>query len=303
MIGANCKTLYYPLGCECLDELLQNFVLGVTDIETKGQEVVGKTGRGVDLDTTQSSNLAFANGARSGAQDFLHKFILGVVKGVGEFDHLVFSLGETLSVGQEHLSDVGLLGIGDLLGNTGGRSSVQDGLDVHGGGDGGTAASTAVGLSTALDGTNGSVQGDTDVGAVDDEAGTTIGDVGSHGTEGGDTSKGESGKSTHAEVGHGVLGNELLFERAGEFVTAQGRGNKGVGGVVPMSREGLGSHGDQLGVGDGLGEGRGDLGNGGSGLWTTRSRIREPKRYSIEEQSIGKGMTAKARGANASARP
>lgn len=43
MLSISCQL--NPKPYTCLQELFQNFVLGVTDIEAKGQEVVSKTSR------------------------------------------------------------------------------------------------------------------------------------------------------------------------------------------------------------------------------------------------------------------
>ena len=59
-------------------------------------------------------------------------------------------------------------------------------------GDGRSTASAAVGTATTLDGTDLAGGVNTNVGSKDDKAGSSIGDVRRHGTEGSDTTKGES---------------------------------------------------------------------------------------------------------------
>ena len=96
-------------------------------------------------------------------------------------------------VGEKGGTDKVLLGIVGNLGRSvlGGGTGV-DLADVAGGGDGGTAARTAVGTAATLDGTDLAGGVDADVGAEDDEAGATVGNVRGHGTEGGDATEGEA---------------------------------------------------------------------------------------------------------------
>lgn len=76
-----------------------------------------------------------------------------------------------------------------------------------------------------------------------------------HGTERRDTAKGETGQSTHAEVGHIVSLGEILLKDAIDLVGAKAGGNEGVVLGEAVLGKGGGDGRYQVGIRLGLGKG------------------------------------------------
>lgn len=175
-------------------EILHHGTLVIKDLKAEGEEVIGRTGRSVDLNATQNSNLAITSDrTASSLNNGIHELLLGIIQGVGQLGHLILGSLEMGGVGEKGGADKVLLRIIRDLGRAvlGGGTGV-DLADVAGGGDGGTAARPAVGPAAALDGPDLAGGVDADVGAEDDEAGSAVGNVRGHGAEGGDATEGEA---------------------------------------------------------------------------------------------------------------
>ena len=140
-----------------------------------------------------------------------------------------------------------------LNGHGDGGASTDDAADIVGGSNGRTTAVVHKGNSRALNLADDTILGDTDMGAMNQEAASVIGNVGAHGTESSVASKGEAGQATEVEVS-AVDVDQLLLEVASQLIAAQRGAQKGVLGSVSLGREGLDGLGLQVGVGDGAGE-------------------------------------------------
>ena len=181
-------------GINGITEILDHGTLVIKDLEAEGEEVIRRTGGSVDLNATQNGNLALTSDrTTSGLNNGIHELLLGIIQSIGELGHLILGSLEMGGVGKKGGADKVLLSIIRNLGRSvlGGGTGV-DLADVAGGGDGRTAARTAVGTAATLDGTDLAGGVDADVGAEDDEAGAAVGNVRGHGTEGGDTAEGEA---------------------------------------------------------------------------------------------------------------
>ena len=179
----------------------------VVNLEGKGKEVIGFTLGGVDLNTTKDGNLATGDTSGTSGDNLINHLLLGIVKSIGEVNHLVRSLLEVLGVGEEHGTNKVLLSIDSSLRRSvlGSLASV-DARNVSRRGDGRSTAGTTVGAATTLDGTNLAGGVNTNVGTEDDEAGTAIGDVRGHGTERGDTTEGEACQIVDYDIGEMEIG-------------------------------------------------------------------------------------------------
>mmetsp|Transcript_16979 Transcript_16979/g.47008 ORF Transcript_16979/g.47008 Transcript_16979/m.47008 type:complete len:357 (+) Transcript_16979:308-1378(+) len=284
--------------CRCRlrpHEVLDELALAVEQFKVEREEVVGKTVRRVDLDTSHEGDAAVAlHGAASLIDDVVHHFSLRVVKRVGQLDVAIIGGEETLGVGRELSIDVGLLRVEGVRGRQwlailhGWHLSLAD-LSERGGGA--TAARTTLGTSTAVDGSDAAVGVDADVGSEDDEARTAVGDVMGHGAEAGDAAERESCEAAHDEWLVVDLG-EVLLERSVDLVTAQGGGDQTVLSVSVLG-EALRDALDELGVWQGVGECHGDL-----GLWDRQSLAESTAerdagtKSNSEESGQGKGVHA-----------
>ncbi|VEU38586.1 unnamed protein product [Pseudo-nitzschia multistriata] len=143
-----------------------------------------------------------------------------MAKRVGKLDHAVVRVRQALAVGQDEFLDPLLLEVdkvldarGEFLGPT------HDGLDVAGCGHRRSAAGVHQRNAGPLDLADGSIGRDTYVGAVDDQAVTIVGNVGSHGPKAGLTGKGKAGEPSQVEVVP-VDTVEVVLQLAGQLVAA-----------------------------------------------------------------------------------
>jgi hypothetical protein len=236
--------------------------LVVIQVKVLGPVVVLHVRGSVDLDSSQNSNHAIGNIAGSVGDDGFNHFLLSILERVGKFDLKVVLAGSRQSVGIRHQqsSDIGLLHINDVDGTFLGVGSSVNGQDMPAGRSGTSTACSSSGTATSLDGTDGSLGVNTNVGSVKQEAVAAVGNVGAHGSEGSLSSVGESGQTTHAEVLSVVVQSEGLFKGTSQLVAAQRSGDKSVGLGESSLGKGCSDLGNQSTVGQSLGENTGDLG-------------------------------------------
>lgn len=223
-------------GGQCGQQGFHDFSLVVHQVESDGQEIVGRVGVRVDLDPPEDGESALGT-TGAGLDNVLHEDVLGVKECEWQFDHAVFGVGQSLSVGENELLDGSLLKVGKLLDvRHHGGSTIGDSLEVSVGRDGGTAAGVDEFDSLSFHLSDGSVLGNSDVGSVDHEAVSIVGNVGRHGAKAGVSGKWKAGKSSEREVVSVNL-DKVIFETACEFVAAQGRRQEGVAGGESLGRQ------------------------------------------------------------------
>mmetsp|Transcript_21465 Transcript_21465/g.32755 ORF Transcript_21465/g.32755 Transcript_21465/m.32755 type:complete len:209 (+) Transcript_21465:155-781(+) len=191
------------LRTKCLfgpEHILNNLTSVVHVIKSEGEEVVEGIRASVDLDTSKNGN-APLDSKRTLLDDLTHEQVLRVIKSQRKLNHAVLSLCKTLSVRKDKLLHNTLLKVSELLDvDADGETSLSNTLHIVRGCDGASTAAINKVNSSTLDLTNGTIGSDTNVGSINDQAVSIIGNVGGHGTETGVSSKGETSKTSQVEI-------------------------------------------------------------------------------------------------------
>ena len=163
------------------EKILNDLALVVHVIKSQRMEIVELVRSCVDLNSAKHGQ-TLLDASSTGSNNVLHEEVLRIEESIRKLVHPVIGTPKALAVGQDKLLDSSLLEIRKRLDLSRQRgSTVGNTLEVVGGGNG---ASTAVvqKLNTAtLDLTDGSILGNANVGTIDHQTVSIIGNVGRHG--------------------------------------------------------------------------------------------------------------------------
>jgi hypothetical protein len=210
-----------------INKLIQQLATVVQEIKSKRKKVVGNTARSIDLNTTEQRDLSRASDLRAAlGNDLLHKIVLGIEHGKWEFGHWISSSLDSLAMGEQHVTDKGLLSIKW----TQRRASsldfpVQHIVDVTTSRDGAATAGSTLHSASAVDGTNLTIGVNSNVRTIHHQTTSTIGNVVGHGSETSDSSERKARQTTHGKV-RTKGGCKGLLQRTIDFIGTERCGDK-----------------------------------------------------------------------------
>mmetsp|Transcript_4126 Transcript_4126/g.8524 ORF Transcript_4126/g.8524 Transcript_4126/m.8524 type:complete len:286 (-) Transcript_4126:482-1339(-) len=223
-------------------------------------EVIHGIGSRVDLNSSQQGQTSFLDARTSRIDNVPHENVLTLVNGVGEFNHAVLGIGQTLAVGQDQFLHGALLKVGKLLqrhGNLG--ATVGNALEVVGSGNSRTAASINELNAGTFHLAHRAVLGHAHVGTVNDEALSAVGDVSGHGSKSGIAGKGKATQSSKVEIVAKHL-DKVIFQHTRHFIGTERSGEQRVFAAKTIVHQFLNHLGFQFEIGNGTGESARDNG-------------------------------------------
>jgi hypothetical protein len=210
-----------------IHKLIQQLATVIHEIKTERKKVVRNTARSIDLNTTEQRDLSLASNLRAAlGNNLLHKIVLRIEHGKREFGHWISSSLDSLTMGEQHVTDKGLLSVQWTRRRASRLDfSSQNIVDVTASRNGATTACSTLHSASAVDSPNLAVGVNSNVRTIHHQTTSTIGNVVSHGSETSDSSKRKACQTTHGKV-RTKGGCQSLLQRTIDFVATEGCGDE-----------------------------------------------------------------------------